>query len=85
MSKLGQIFSDRIILLAVLVGFACYWMYGQVSNLEEQNALLNEEKTALMQVLSNQCTTFLTQQGMQVVPQPVPPAVQEPEDGEKPR
>ena len=84
MSKVMNMLNDRILLLALLVGFTCYWMYGKVSNLEEQTALLQQEKTALMQVLSNQCTQFLDQQGMQVTPKPVVPVPEE-TDGEDPR
>lgn len=69
-------------LVALAVGFACYYLWQQVSNLREQTALLHQEKTALIQVLSNQCTDFLATQRMQVVPMP---PVEEPDDGEDPR
>jgi hypothetical protein len=76
---------------ALAAGFLCYWGYGTVSNLEEQTALLVEqrdtlieEKNAILLSISNQCTTILTQQGFQVVPPPEAPPKGEP-DGEDAR
>ncbi len=81
-------FKTHAYLVALLVGAICYWSWAQVSNLREQTALLHQEKTALIQVLSNQCTDFLAGQRMQVVPMPPvedPSAGQESDDGEDPR
>jgi hypothetical protein len=78
-------------IVALVAGALCYWAYGTVSNLEEANALLVEqrdamvdEKNALILSISNQCTTILTQQGFQVVPPPAPPDP-EGQDGEDAR
>lgn len=66
-------------LVALAIGFACYWIFGTVSNLREQTGLLFERNTQLELLLANQCTTILEQQGFTVEP-PVPPP-EEP-DGE---
>lgn len=73
-------------LVALLVGFLCYWQWQQVKNLREQTALLVEEKNAMMQVLSNQCTVVLEQQGFEVVRKPPePPPAQGDDSGEDTR
>lgn len=70
-------------LVALLVGFGCYWMWQQVANLREQTRLLAAEKTSLMQVLSNQCGALLeSQQAPEDVGESAP---QEPADGEDSR
>ena len=67
-------------IVALLVGALVYWVYGQVSNLREINALLFERNTQLELALANQCTTILETQGFEVVLAEPP----EPADGPSP-
>ena len=83
MKNLMSFLNDRVLVLGLLAGALCYWVYGQVSNLSEQTELLMERNVQLELLLANQCTTILEQQGFTVVPAAAPP--EEPEDGEDPR
>ena len=74
-------------LVALAIGFGCYYVWGAVSNLREQTVLLAERNIQLELLLANQCTTILEQQGFTVVPAPetaLPPPA-EADDGEDPR
>ena len=86
MKNVMSFLNDRVLVLGLLAGALCYWVYGQVSNLSEQTELLMQRNVQLELLLANQCTTILEQQGFTVVPaaEPPPPS-EEPDDGEDPR
>ena len=72
-------------LVALAIGFGCYYVWGVVSNLSEQTELLMERNIQLELLLANQCTTILEQQGFTVVQAETPPPPAEDEGGTNPR
>ena len=91
MKELLKVYAPIIALVVGgLIAWGVYGSYLRVEKLEEQNALLAEqrdllleEKNALILSISNQCTTILQQQGFRVVPPPSVPPEEGPKDDGK--